>query len=94
MAAIVDPMGALDRDLLCSRLKAYLPSYAIPLFLRIMKSAPLTGTFKLKKIDLQKDGYDITKVEDKLYFYNARSSRYDELTEEVYEDIQKGKVRL
>lgn len=94
MAAIVDPNGSLDTDLLCKRLKENLPSYAVPLFLRVMKSVPLTGTFKLKKVDLQRDGYDITRTEDKLYFYNAKANKYDPLTKEVYDSIVSGRARL
>lgn len=94
MAAIVDPTDSLDKDLLCKRIKENLPSYAVPLFLRVMKSVPLTGTFKLKKVDLQKDGYDINQVQDKLYFYNAKLSKYEPLTKEIYDCIISGRLRL
>lgn len=94
MAAIVDPTDSLDKELLCKRMKENLPSYALPLFLRVMKSVPLTGTFKLKKVDLQRDGYDVNKVEDKLYFYNGKLNKYEPLTKEIYDSIINGKLRL
>lgn len=94
MAAIVDPTDSLDKELLCKRMKENLPGYALPLFLRVMKSVPLTGTFKLKKVDLQRDGYDLNKVEDKLYFYNGKLNKYEPLTKETYDSIINGKLRL
>lgn len=94
MAAIVDPTDSLDKELLCKKLKENLPSYAFPIFLRVMKSVPLTGTYKLKKVDLQKDGYNVNEIEDKLYFYNAKLNKYEQLTKEIYDNIISGKVRL
>lgn len=94
MAAIVDTTDSLDKDELCKKMKENLPSYALPIFLRVMKSVPLTGTYKLKKVDLQKDGYDINRIEDKVYFYNAKLNKYEPLTKEIYGNIISGKVRL
>ena len=36
----------------------HLPAYAAPLFVRLPKEADVTGTFKLRKVDLQREGYD------------------------------------
>lgn len=94
MAAIVDPADCLDKDELCKKMKENLPSYAVPIFLRVMKEVDLTGTYKLKKVDLQKEGYDINRVKDKLYFYNAKLNKYEILTEQIYENIISGKIRL
>lgn len=94
MAAIVDTNAKLNVDVLCKRLKDNLPSYAFPLFLRIVESLPMTGTFKLKKLDLQKEAYDVGVVKDALYFYNAKANDYERLTKNVYDDIIRGKVRL
>ena len=45
-----------------------LPTYARPLFLRILPEAVLTGTFKQRKVELVKEGYDVSKVKDQLFF--------------------------
>ena len=37
---------------------ARLADYAVPLFVRVSSEADLTTTFKLRKIDLQRAGYD------------------------------------
>jgi hypothetical protein len=52
-----------------------------------------TGTFKLKKKDLQHDGFDPVKIKDKLYYLNS-SGTYEHLNEEIYNHICTGKIRL
>lgn len=95
MAAIVDPDNNLDLNQLAQGLKSRLPGYAIPLFLRVIDSLPMTGTFKLKKLDLQKEGYNYDQVKDhRLYFYDAKKSEYIPLTRLLYEDIVEKKLRL
>lgn len=95
MAAIVDTNNTLDLKKLASGLKSRLPSYSVPVLLRIMDSIPLTGTYKMKKTDLQREGFDIEKIKDhKLYYYNAKNSEYVPLTEEIFDDIMKAKLKL
>ena len=57
-----------------------LPLYARPLFIRHIPEAVLTGTFKNKKVDLAKDGYDLNKVNDPLYFIDNENKTYSPLT--------------
>lgn len=94
MAALVDVNKSLDLEKLAAGFKSNLPAYSIPLFLRVMDTVPLTGTFKLKKRDLQLDGYDVDKVKDDLYFYNAKIGKYEKLTKELYHDIRNEKVKV
>lgn len=94
MVAIVDPDDKLDIEKLANGLKTNLPGYAIPIFMRIMKEIPLTGTFKLKKTDLQKEGFDVSVIKDQLYFYDSKLSKYVPLTNELYADIFSGAVKL
>lgn len=46
MAAIVDTDNQLDLDALVDGMRKSLPVYARPLFLRVMKSLPMTGLFQ------------------------------------------------
>ena len=55
---------------------ARLPGYAVPLFVRISKDADLTTTFKLRKSDLQRAGYDPGRTDDALYVRDARAGTY------------------
>ncbi|XP_017878771.2 long-chain fatty acid transport protein 4 [Ceratina calcarata] len=94
MAAIYDPDNSVNIKELSEGLKKSLPMYARPLFVRILSELPMTGTFKLKKKDLQLDGFDIKKITDPIYFLDQDSSVYVKLTEEIYDKIHQGKARL
>ena len=54
----------------------------------------LTGTFKLKKLALQREGYNPDVISDPLYFYDNASGGYKALDAELYEDIVSKKMRL
>jgi fatty-acyl-CoA synthase len=45
-----------------------LPAYARPLFVRVLPEIEVTGTFKHRKVDLVRDGFDPAKVEGPLWF--------------------------
>ncbi|XP_071448964.1 long-chain fatty acid transport protein 1-like [Hetaerina americana] len=92
MAAIMDEDGTLDREKLAEGVKKSLPGYARPLFLRVLRELPMTGTYKLKKKDLQIDGYNPRLVKDKLFIYSKE--QFVPLTEQIYDDILSGKVKL
>ncbi|XP_067006240.2 long-chain fatty acid transport protein 1 [Anabrus simplex] len=93
MAAIVDQDNSLDLELLLEGIKKNLPPYARPLFIRVLHTLPMTGTFKLKKRDLQVEGFDPNIIRDNLYFMN-NTGKFVPLTKELHEDIITGKVRL
>ena len=70
-----------------------LPSYARPVFVRIIKELETTGTFKLKKGDLREEAYHLDKVNDDLVFVREpRSECYSRLTSENYEQINNGTI--
>ena len=60
---------------------AALAPYAVPLFVRISPDADLTTTFKLRKIELQRTGYDPRRTRDPLFVRDARAGTYVPLTE-------------
>lgn len=70
-----------------------LPPYARPVFLRILKEVQLTGTFKLKKLDLQLEGYDVTKIIDPIFLLRS-DGFYRKLTMEEFLNIQKCILRI
>lgn len=93
MATIADPENKLDLDNLANEIKESLPAYARPIFIRIASNLDMTGTFKLKKVDLQRDGYDITKIHDAIYLMQ-RDGSYKKMNLNDYEMIQNGSLRL
>ncbi len=59
-----------------------LATYAVPMFVRISRAADLTATFKLRKIDLQREGYDPQRTADPLYVRDAKAGTYVPVTRE------------
>jgi fatty-acyl-CoA synthase len=57
-----------------------LASYAMPLFVRLAPDADLTTTFKLRKIELQRAGYDPARTRDALFVRDAAGECYRPLT--------------
>lgn len=95
MAAIVDTNHTLDLNKFANEICKELPSYARPIFIRLTKSIPITGTFKLKKLELQENGFDPHKCgSDKLYYLNFSEGRYDVIDDKVYENLIEGKIRI
>ena len=71
-----------------------LPRYACPAFVRIQLEADLTGTFKLRKVDLQKQGFDPDAVGEPLFARDDTTRSYVPLSREVYGAIRAGKWML
>jgi fatty-acyl-CoA synthase len=70
-----------------------LPVYARPAFVRLIKEADTTGTFKYKKTDLVADGFDPARVDGPLYVRGGKSG-YAKLTDAAREAILNGETRL
>lgn len=95
MAAIVDPQRSLDLNFLGKEMAKVLPSYARPLFVRLVPSIDLTGTYKLRKIDYQKEGFDVAdKIKDPVYFMDPASQTYVLFTPSLYQQLISRKLRL
>ncbi|XP_037546092.1 long-chain fatty acid transport protein 1 [Nematolebias whitei] len=94
MAAIAHTGGTLDLDAFWIAVKKSLPSYARPIFLRLMPSVDTTGTFKIQKTRLQREGYKPQESSEMIYYLNNHAGRYKALTEELYKDIMDGKTSL
>jgi len=81
MAALVLQEGAaFDGRAFYAFAEAHLAAYAAPLFVRLAKEADFTGTFKLRKVDLQREGYDPRRVKDPLFVRDEQARAYVPLT--------------
>lgn len=58
-----------------------LASYAVPLFVRVIKEMDMTGTFKLRKVDMQKAGYDPALCDGELYLLDKDKRSYSPYSE-------------
>ncbi|XP_076347626.1 long-chain fatty acid transport protein 4-like isoform X2 [Tachypleus tridentatus] len=94
MGAISDSKCAIDFNTLAQNLKKFLPLYAVPIFLRVVNNLDSTGTYKLKKVNLQQEGYDMNRVKDPLYYLDMNTVKYTPLDQDVYEKIISGKIRI
>jgi fatty-acyl-CoA synthase len=79
---------------LAEHLKASLPSYAVPLFLRIQPEAETTGTMKLRKVELVKEGFDLAQVADPIWFLEPGAGGYVAFGPEHMTRIAAGEYRL
>jgi fatty-acyl-CoA synthase len=93
MAAVV-AKDNLNLTALRDHLAAELPEYARPVFLRIRQDGDVTTTFKQKKIDLVKEGFDPAPTTDPIYFSDPQRKAFVRLDAALYRDINAGRVRL
>ncbi|MGD8415733.1 MAG: long-chain-acyl-CoA synthetase [Pseudomonadales bacterium] len=92
MAALTLAEGVDELDL--AAFSAYvnenLPVYARPVFLRVRPDVDVTGTFKMVKGDLKKQGYDPSQVDEPLYVMKPHAETYEPLTEAFADAIRRG----
>jgi fatty-acyl-CoA synthase len=94
MAAIVTD-GAVDLGALREHLTRRLPGYAQPLFLRLRKEIEITGTFKHRKNELVREGYDPASTSDPIYFNDRGRAAFLPLDQALFERIQQaGRPKL
>ena len=83
MAAIVCE-GECDLPGLHAHLSANLPEYARPLFLRVQPQIEVTGTFKQKKVDLVREGFNPATTSDPIYFNDPKARAFVPLDPALY----------
>ncbi|ERL92064.1 hypothetical protein D910_09386, partial [Dendroctonus ponderosae] len=91
MAIIESSEDTIGVQSLAKVLKSKLPSYAIPLFLRTVPTLPKTATQKYKKLEFEKQGFNVTKIPDtSVFVLDLKSLDYVPLTRDMYDDIMLG----
>ena len=93
MGAIVSE-GAPDMKALKAHIEANLPHYAQPVFLRLSEESDTTSTFKFKKTNLVKAGFNPANISEPIYFANPASGEYEKVTPEIFNKICSGAIRL
>lgn len=95
MAAITLAEGAeFDPQGIAKHLLDELPSYAVPLFIRVSEELEQTSTFKSRKVDLRDEGYDPEKVSDPVYVLASKDKGYVEFYPEYPQEVAEGKIRV
>ena len=93
MAALVTT-DEFDGEILSERVNSELAFYARPVFVRLLPQMEITGTFKHRKVDLVKEGFDPARISDPLFFLDAEKGRYVPLSVGLYDEIVSGQRRV
>jgi citronellyl-CoA synthetase len=96
MAAITpaESLATLDFAELLAFARERLPSYAVPLFLRVKVKMETTGTFKYQKTRLKNEAFDPGQTGgDPIYAWLPGTQTYSRVTEQVLAEILNGKHR-
>jgi fatty-acyl-CoA synthase len=95
MAAIQMQEGAAaDAKALYVQVTRSLPSFARPAFVRVLESADLTATFKIRKVELQREGFEPTGSSDVVLYKDDEAGSYMPLSRDVLDEIRSGERRF
>jgi fatty-acyl-CoA synthase len=71
-----------------------LPAYARPVFLRVIGQVDMTGTFKVRKVELQRQGFDPDAVHAPVHFRDDAAGCYRVLDAETFRRLREGGIRF
>lgn len=96
MVTLVPRQSANDFDpnALLPYLEANLPPYAIPVFIRVTDCIEKTGTFKYKKADLKKAGFQPGKNKDRVYALLPGPQNYTLVDQALSDQITNGEIQF
>jgi citronellyl-CoA synthetase len=95
VAIVTDTMkDDVDKKELARVLRSSLPSYAVPIFVRIKTAFETTATHKIKKTALKAEGFDPQVISDPLYLMRPGETEYTRLTRDVHQGILDGRYRF
>ena len=95
MAAVnLVPGKQLNLRALAEHVDKSLPAYARPIFIRIQPVAETTGTFKYRKVELVKQGFDIEAYDDPVFVRLPGADAYVPMTSDILDDIEEGSVKF
>ncbi len=95
MLAYVPKAGAeFDGTRFYAFVEEQLPRYAAPVFVRALTEADVTGTFKLRKVALQREGFDCERIDDPIWLRDDAAKTYLRLTPALLAEIRSGERSL
>ncbi|KAL2762649.1 bile acyl-CoA synthetase isoform 1 precursor, partial [Daubentonia madagascariensis] len=95
MAAVqLAPGQTFDGQKLFRHVRAWLPAYAAPHFIRIQDALEITSTFKLVKTRLVREGFNVGVIVDPLFVLDSRAQTFLPLTADIYQAVCEGTWRL
>jgi len=93
MAALVVAEG-FDLAALRQHVETSLPAYARPVFVRIRTELDTTGTFKHRKDELIREGYDPGATNDAIHFNDPQQRDFVRMDQSRFEQILAGQLRV
>ncbi len=90
-AMVVDK--SFDLHAFSEQVSRRLAAYSQPVFLRLAERLETTGTFKVRKLDLQAAGFDPAHAPDRLFVHQPGEG-YLAITETIHRQIISGEIRL
>ncbi len=97
-AAITLDAGVVFDDSYQKRLliemSSHLPDYAVPVFIRQLKTVETTGTFKYQKTNLKIIAFDPSKTEDKIWVRLPKDEQFTLVDDTEYHKIQSNHYRF
>lgn len=87
-------MSDFDMSKFAEHCRESLPSYAVPLFVRIQSEAETTGTFKFRKVELVKEGFDLGQIDDPIWFLEPSAPEYVRMEAAHQSRLAAGEYRL
>jgi fatty-acyl-CoA synthase len=95
MTALVTADGKVpDMEVFAAEVFKSLATFAMPMFVRVLPKMDITGTFKHRKVDFVKEGFDVTRLQDPIFVVDMATKSYVPLTPERYQAIIGGNARL
>jgi fatty-acyl-CoA synthase len=92
VAIVID--DRFDLGKFSDHLARRLPAYACPAFVRLCTALDSTETFKQKKQDLIRAGFDPCRITDPLFFRDPKSGAFVPIDAACYARISQGVIRL
>jgi fatty-acyl-CoA synthase len=63
-------------------------------FIRVQSELEVTSTFKQKKVDLVREGFNPAAIRDPIYFNDPAAKAFVRLDDKFYQRIESGEIRL
>ena len=81
-------------ETLYKHLEKNLPPYARPYFVMIQTEIEVTSTFKHKKVELVRNGFNPQNTPNKIFFRDESTKSFILVDKKLYEEIQGGSRKL
>jgi fatty-acyl-CoA synthase len=83
--------SSFDMATLRRHVYAHLPSFARPMFLRLSDNIHTTDTFKPRKLEYQREGYNPSLTSDRLFIDDVQQGAYRAVDDALYDEIRSGR---